>query len=206
MIEAMDDEIGRVLVETGTATRGSAGELEHGSVALAHDDRDHGDNGTYAPGAKAPFNPERAKATVYQTGVWTPLIVAGPLVDAPGRQVGSMVNIADVFGLFGDMAGIDVHTATPPSRPIDSVSMLPYLGTAHQGSLRRTNFTQPPATSRLQATWFRRASLPASVLRAAFPTQPLCASEGGIWWGATDTTLIHRWPLPSANRSRIAAA
>jgi len=142
MIEAMDDEIGRVLVETGLATRGQGGKLvfdpERSDTMIVI----MGDNGTYAPGVKAPFNPERAKATVYQTGVWTPLIVAGPLVKGPGRQVSAMVNIADVFGLFGEMAGIDVDKAVPKSRPIDSVSMLPYLENRHQKSLRKTNFTQ----------------------------------------------------------------
>ena len=53
-----------------------------------------------------------------------------------------MVNIADVFQLFGEMAGIDVEKAVPKSRQIDAVSMLPYLTNPRQKSLRKTNFTQ----------------------------------------------------------------
>jgi arylsulfatase A-like enzyme len=160
MIEAMDAEIGRVLVETGIATRGPDGSLQYDPERSETMIVIMGDNGTYAAGVKAPFNPLRAKATVYQTGVWVPLIVAGPLVKAPGRQVSAMVNIADVFQLFGEIAGIDVHAVVPPSRPLDSVSMLPYLQESNQRSLRTTNFTQTDSNLKAAATWFRRASSP----------------------------------------------
>src|SRR5262245_38704779 len=142
MIESMDEEIGRVIVETGLATRNADGSLSYSPTATNTVIVIIGDNGTYAPGVKLPFNPERAKGTVYQTGVWTPLIVAGPLVESPGRQVDAMVNVADVFQLFGEIAGLDVHKIVPKSRPLDSVSMLPYLTNPKQRSLRSTNFTQ----------------------------------------------------------------
>ena len=35
----------------------------------------------------------RAKGTAYQTGVWDPLIIAGPLVAQPDREVDHMVNM-----------------------------------------------------------------------------------------------------------------
>ena len=159
MIEAMDAEIGRVLVQTGIATRGRSGRLQFDPRRSDTMIVIMGDNGTYAPGVKAPFNPLRAKATVYQTGVWTPLIVAGPLVKAPGRQVGAMVNIADVFQLFGEIAGIDVHEVVPPiasarfglDAPVSRTAQ-PEEPAARPTSRRRT------ATSRPRATWFRRAS------------------------------------------------
>ena len=40
-----------------------------------------GDNGTLGTTVKLPFDSSRAKGTAYQTGVWVPLIVAGPLVE-----------------------------------------------------------------------------------------------------------------------------
>jgi hypothetical protein len=143
-----------------------------------------GDNGTYAPAVKAPFDPLRAKATVYQTGVWTPLIVAGPLVKEPGRQVGAMVNIADVFQLFGEIAGIDVHQAVPTSRPLDSVAMLPYLVNPQQKSVRKTNFTQTQPNLKA-AGYVVPPCVVASVNTCVqlFPSQSLCGSEGGVWWG-----------------------
>ena len=184
MIEAMDTEIGRVLVETGVASRGPDG-------ALIYDPRRTdtmivilGDNGSYAPVVKAPFNPTRAKATVYQTGVWTPLIIAGPLVQEPGREVGAMVNIADIFQLFGEIAGIDVHQAVPKSRPIDSVSMLPYLTNPRQKSIRKTNFTQTQPNIKAAGYVVPPCVLPGvNSCVQLFPSQDLCGSEGGIWWG-----------------------
>ncbi len=194
MIESMDAEIGRVLVETGIATRRPDGRLRYDP---AHSDTMIvilGDNGTYAPGVKAPFDPTRAKGTIYQTGVWAPLFVAGPLVKAPGRQVRAMVNIADVFQLFGEIAGVDVEKVVPKSRPLDSVSMLPYLANPRQKSLRQTNFTQT-ATNLKPAGY----AVPPCVLAGVntcvqlFPSQELCASEGGVWWGEPDGSSP---PLP----------
>lgn len=63
-----------------------------------------GDNGTFGPVVKLPFDPSRAKGTAYQTGIWVPLIVSGPMVSEPGRAVEHMVNAADVFRLFGEVA------------------------------------------------------------------------------------------------------
>ena len=188
MIEAADAELGRVMVATGVAARKADGTLDY-------DPRNSntmivilGDNGTYAPVVKAPFNPLRAKATVYQTGVWVPLIVAGPLVSQPGRQVASMVNIADVFQLFGEFAGLDVREGVPRSRPIDSVTMLPYLTNPGQQSLRQTNFTQTASNIKAAGT-----VVPPCVIASVntcvqlFPQAGLCASEGGVWWGSGGT-------------------
>ncbi len=197
MIEAMDEEIGRVLVQTGIATRDADGTLRYDPARSNTMIVILGDNGTYAPGVKAPFNPLRAKATVYQTGVWTPLIVAGPMVKEPGRDVESMVNIADVFQLFGEMAGIDVENAVPKSRQIDAVPMLPYLTNPRQKSLRKTNFTQTQPN-------LKKAGyvVPPCVVNAVntcvqlFPSQALCMSEGGTWWGAPDGTVAFPPPPP----------
>jgi hypothetical protein len=195
MIEAMDAEIGRVLVASGVATRGPNGELLYDPGRTGTMIVIMGDNGTYGPGVKAPFNPLRAKATVYQTGVWTPLIVAGPLVNAPGRQVDAMVNIADVFGLFAEMAGIDVREVVPASRPIDSVRMLPYLANPNQERLRKTNFTQRQSNIKAAGYVVPPCVVPSlNTCVQLFPSQQLCASEGGIWWGAGDTTQSP--PLP----------
>jgi hypothetical protein len=142
MIEAMDHEIGDVLVKTGLAISNPDGSRDY------HPENTNtmvviiGDNGTFAPGVKVPFDPNRAKGYVNQTGVWVPLIVAGPLVTNPDREVTAMVNIADLFQLFGEMAGIDVRKEVPKSHKLDSMAMLPYLTNPKQLSIRQTNFTQ----------------------------------------------------------------
>jgi hypothetical protein len=187
LLESMDTEIGRLLVQTGLASYNSDGSLNYQPqntntmVVLI------GDNGTYAFGVKPPFDPSRAKGFVYQTGVWVPLIIAGPLVSSPNRAVESMVNIADLYQLFGEIAGIDVHKAVPASHIIDSVGMLSYLTNPNQSSMRQTNFTQtgrnihvmapPPCV--LQTT----PGAPATCLQL-FTSKGLCHDEGGIWYGS----------------------
>ena len=98
------------------------------------------DNGSLGSVVKIPFDGSRSKSTVYQTGVWCPGIVAGPQVKKPGRQVNAMVNIADLYQLFGELAGIDVHKSVPQT--VDAQSMLPYLVNPAQPSIRKTNYTE----------------------------------------------------------------
>jgi arylsulfatase A-like enzyme len=187
MIEAMDTEIGNLMVQTGLATMNRAGRLQYDPAASNTMVVIIGDNGTFAPGVKVPFDPNRSKGYVYQTGVWVPLIVAGPLVASPGRQVTSMVNIADLFQLFGEFAGIDVHKAVPKSHILDSQSMLPYLTNPNQPSIRQTNFTQtasnihvtPPAPCVLALT------APPTCVQL-FNVRQLCNFEGGDWYGSDD--------------------
>lgn len=186
MLEAMDTEIGDVMVQTGLATRNPDGSLHYQPEQTNTMVVIVGDNGTYAPGVKAPFDPNRAKGFVYQTGVWVPLIVAGPLVASPGREVTAMVNVADLFQLFGEIAGINVREVVPPSHILDSAAMLPYLTNPNQPSIRTSNFTQgannihvnnqPPPPCVIPLT-----SPPTCV--QLFTTQGVCNFEGGDWYG-----------------------
>src|SRR5215469_10597768 len=186
MLESMDTEIGRLLVQTGLASYNPDGSLNYQPqntntmVVLI------GDNGTYAFSVKPPFNPSRAKGFVYQTGVWVPLIIAGPLVTSPNRAVESMVNVADLYQLFGEIAGIDVHKAVPYYHIVDSVGMLSYLTNPNQSIMRQTNFTQTgrnihvmaPSPCVLQTA----QSAPATCLQL-MNTEDICHDEGGDWYG-----------------------
>ena len=192
MVEATDTQIGRLLVGAGIASQNPDGTLNYDPSASDTVVVIIGDNGTYAPSVKAPFDITHAKGFVNQTGVWVPLIVAGPLVNSPNRDVKAMVNVADLFELFGEIAGLNVHEIVPESRIIDSVSMLPYLTNPAQPSLRDYNFTQTginisaggarpgPCVIRIPE------SGPVAVVNTCiqlFPQAALCAQEGGTWYG-----------------------
>ena len=182
MITAMDTEIGRLFVEIGLATRLPDGAIEYdpssSNVMVVLVD----DNGSMGYTTKAPFDPTRAKGTPYQTGVWTPLIVTGPLVKAPGRDVKEMTNHADIFQLFGEMAGINVQKSVP--RRIDSVPMLPYLKNPTQKAIRQWNFTQGDLNIQKNSELNGPCLLAGGGTCSHIPvTKGVCEDNGGIWWG-----------------------
>lgn len=208
MIEAMDTEIGRALVGAGLATRNLDGTLNYQPGKTNTMVIIVGDNGSLGTVVKTPFDPGRAKSTSYQTGVWVPLFVAGPLVEKPDRDVESMTNIVDIFQLFGEVAGIDVHKAIP--WPVDSIAMLPYLKNPKQPDIRKYNFTQideniqvggainPPCVN---------TSSSSSSCTTLPPTKGVCNDNGGVWWGpeATDADdPNHPGPVPLVNCCDVA--
>ncbi len=185
MIEALDKEIGRLMVESGLARYNEAGELEYrpensNTVVIIM-----GDNGTYAPSVKAPFNPTRAKGFPYQTGVWVPLIVAGPMVAEPGRSVPHMVNSTDLFSLFAELAEVNLDEAVTDGRPIDAQPLLPYLVEPSSPAIRTVNYTE--MGTNIKATNTEPPSpcvIPASnICVQLFPQQAVCADQGGTWYG-----------------------
>lgn len=105
--EAMDTEIGRLLDTLGPAV------LANTIVIFV------GDNGTDKNATTAPFDPLKAKGTVYEGGINVPLIIQGPGV-AAGAQCNALVGITDLFATITDLAGSGI-TAD------DSVSLVPYF-------------------------------------------------------------------------------
>lgn len=181
MVESLDAELGRLLVATGLARRDRDGRLVYRPGQTDTMIVILGDNGTLGNTVKAPFNPQRAKGTAYQTGVWVPLVVAGPVVREPDRVVPHMVNIADLFQLFGELAGLDVHAAVP--RPIDSQAMLPYLTHPGQRSIRTSNFTE--VGPNLQANGGSNGPCTISQSCTQIPvSKSVCHDNNGTWWGA----------------------
>jgi hypothetical protein len=190
MTEALDTEFGRILVETGLATKRPDGTIHYDPKASNTVIVIVGDNGTLGDSVKAPFNAQLAKGTAYQTGIWTPLIVAGPMVAAPDREVDYMVNMVDLFQFFGELAGLDAHKIVP--RTIDSVALLPYLTTPGQSSLRTVNFSM--GGYNIQANGGRNAPcvFSASSCSQVPISKSVCQDNGGVWWGSgyTDQTVI----------------
>lgn len=194
MIEALDTEFARLLVSTGIASFGHDGKLKYNPnnndtmiVIL-------GDNGTLGGTVKLPFDPNRAKGTAYQTGVWVPLVVAGPLVKKPNRSVTHMVNIADLYQLFGEIANIDVSASVP--RRLDSVTMLPYLTNPKQTSIRSWNFTQIGPNTQADGAHNGPCTISNSCTQIPV-TKTVCEDNNGTWWGEdADDPITNGIPLP----------
>jgi len=190
MTEALDTEFGRILIETGLASRGADDSLIYDPKASNTVIVIVGDNGTLGGAAKLPFNPTYAKATAYQTGVWDPLIVAGPMVVNPDREVNHMVNVVDLFQFFGELANIDAHSVVP--RTLDSVALLPYLTNPNQTSLRTINFTQGGFNIKANGALNPPCVFTESSCSQVPISNGVCKDNGGVWWGSgyTDSTVI----------------
>jgi len=105
-LEAMDAELGRMLVDMDLANwDGDQFEFEP-----FHQTRTWiiltSDGGSSAALAMPPFDADQAGSTLYQTSLHVPLLIAGPHIDAPGRDSEALVNLTDVFMLIADAAEV----------------------------------------------------------------------------------------------------
>ena len=184
MLEAMDFQIGRVLVETGLATYKSDGTLNYNPKKTNTVLVIVGDNGTWTTSVRSPFDPQRAKSTPYQTGVWVPQVIAGPMVKKPGRQVNHMTNNTDLFAFFGEVAGINVRKVLPDTYDLDAKKIMPYLLDPDQKALRSGNFTLTGYNLRSVNAPQHPCYVEAiNVCSTLLPNLGTCADQGGIWYG-----------------------
>lgn len=187
MIEAMDSEIARLLLSTGLARKDRSGKLVYDPKASNTMIVTVGDNGSFGNVVKAPFDPSRAKSTPYQTGVWVPLVISGPLVRQPGRDVGALTNTTDVFGLFAEIAGIDPYKAAAPRR-IDSKPLLAYLKNPQQTPVRQFNFAQgglniqPDDGDNGPCVLGASNTSTGNCSESPFD-KSICEENNGVWWG-----------------------
>ena len=213
MLSSMDYEIGRLLASLNLATLDAKGTIQtvvdsNGYTQIPELQASNtmvvvvGDNGSFFEVTKLPYDPLRSKGKVYQTGVSVPLIVAGPLVKgSTGRDVRALVNVADLYDLFAEIAGIDPNTVVPPAHILDAQPMLPYLTDPNQAPIRDFNYTElgPGAFDSKVNT-----ESPVDVNARSWPcdfgipgvgsqcddvianTQSFCHTNGGTWWGPTD--------------------
>ena len=115
MIEAMDTLIGRLL--------NSVPESERDNTYIIF----MGDNGTVKWAQPAnPVDPDRAKGTVYEGGIRTPLIVAGPEI-AHGATTEALTNGVDLLATVLELAGGSVDPSATPDGNLDSQSFVSVL-------------------------------------------------------------------------------
>lgn len=198
MMEQADESIGRMLVDLGYATIGPDGfrlaDLTAQNVQLVV----MADNGSYGFTVFPPFDPTKAKQTVYQTGIWVPCMVAGAGVEVERGSrtaVAHPVNVVDLFELFCSSAGIDPEIAVQkraPGRLLDARAMSPYLADPTRRSIRQGNIAlyqsgQYPATPETPE-WIEGGIAGGCIIGNQFVDQlisseKLCTANGGIWLG-----------------------
>lgn len=125
MIEAMDHELGRLIAAVRAETPNTY-------VIFCSD------NGSPAGVQVPPYQPTKVKETTYEGGVRVPLLVSGPCVVAPGREVTALVGLTDVFASVLELIGIDFSTvlAAKPTTEFHSFSFVPYLRDPNQAPIR----------------------------------------------------------------------
>jgi arylsulfatase A-like enzyme len=108
MIERLDYEIGRVIATIN---------LTNTTVIFV------GDNGTPGPVTVPPFDPNKAKVTIYEGGIRVPLVISYHRVLNPNRIISALINTTDIFATVLDLMG-----ATIPTSPTsDSRSLVPLI-------------------------------------------------------------------------------
>jgi hypothetical protein len=180
MVESVDRSIGDMLVDLGLASWTENG-FELGDLAAANTMLIVlNDNGTYGLDVLLPFDPTRAKQTVYETGVRSPCMIAGPQVVAPGRVVDETVSVVDLFGLVCDTAGVDWQALDTPTHRIDALPMSGYLTSESYPPQRDFNF----ALYR-QGTFVEGAVgsciVNGGVVDGLMGDPQLCTDNGGCW-------------------------
>jgi hypothetical protein len=151
-----------------------------------------GDNGTLGNMVKLPFNAQRGQ----RHGLPDRRLGAPDRVRAAGepanRTVEHMVNMVDVYQLFGEIAGIDVHASVP--RVLDSATLLPYLRRADQPSVRSINFSQGGANIQRNGGRNGPCVIGGNTCSHIPINKGVCEDNGGVWWGsgATDPSVPNK--------------
>lgn len=131
MIEAMDKEIGRLL----TYLKNNGLYAKTNIIVM-------GDNGTESTAVVAPFDPNKSKFTLFDGGTKIPLMISGPAVVTPNRNVTGLVNTVDLFATILQLHGTNVTTVVPSGTKIDSRSLMPYIKNTATGSIRTWAFSE----------------------------------------------------------------
>ena len=126
-IEAMDHEIGRLLSSMDPEV------LDRTTIIFV------GDNGSPVRTIGSPFGRDTSKGSLYQGGIWAPLIVSGAGVSDPGRTVDHLVHSVDLLATSLELLGLPSEE-WPDN--IDSRSVVPLLTGLDAGPIRDWAFSE----------------------------------------------------------------
>lgn len=126
-VEAMDTEINRLLMTIDTTNT---------TIIFV------GDNGTPYWVAVPPAEPYRVKGTLYEGGVWVPLIISGADVLLTNKTNDALVGTVDLFSTIIEIAGGRVADTVPDGTQIDSASLVPLLTNPTQDDLCKYIFAE----------------------------------------------------------------
>jgi arylsulfatase A-like enzyme len=138
MLEAMDSEIGRLLDGMDGAT------LANTTILFV------GDNGSDGLVTLPPADPLHSKGSFFEGGIHVPLIISGAGVSNAGLACDRLVNTSDLFATVIELFGIDPAAVMPDGRPLDSISLVPYLTDPGHAPLRNYIYSElfePPAAA-----------------------------------------------------------
>jgi arylsulfatase A-like enzyme len=90
-----------------------------------------------APFSAAPYSPQRAKQTVFESAVRVPLIVAGPGIAAPGRSSAALVDSVDLVPTILSLAG-----APLPEHELDGIDFTDVLTDSEAPGARTWSFAE----------------------------------------------------------------
>ncbi len=143
MVEAMDSEIGRLLASLAPGVR------ERTIVVVM------GDNGTPGPAVTLPSTLP-AKGSLREGGLRVPLIMSGPGIASPGREVTALVNSTDLHATLLELAG------ARPAEGTDSNSLVPHLLDPHAAARRHQIYAE-----RFRPNGFSNYTLHGRTIRSA---------------------------------------
>jgi arylsulfatase A-like enzyme len=129
-VQAVDSEIGRLLAALPPQTR------DNTTIIFI------GDNGSPNEAVVPPSIAGQSKGSLYEGGVNTPLIISGKRVKHGANVCTALVHAVDLFPTVADLFNVDFRVGVGDNRPIDGISLSPYLADPSTPSLRDCVFSQ----------------------------------------------------------------
>ena len=125
MVENLDREVQRMLDGLGDARANT-------NVIFI------GDNGTPDEVTPDPIPEGHGKISPYEAGIRVPMIVQGPAVAQPGREVEFLTHLVDIYPTVLELCGLDLEEDLPLGHELDGISFLPYIENPSAPRLRET--------------------------------------------------------------------